>query len=71
MNNKLMKTGAIGTVLAAICCFTPLLVWVLGAIGLTSLVAYLDIVLLPLLGIFFIMLLVGLFLKFKNSKDNS
>jgi mercuric ion transport protein len=71
MNNKLMKTGAIGTVLAAICCFTPLLVWVLGAIGLTSLVAYLDIVLLPLLGIFFIMLLVGLFLKFKNSKDSS
>ena len=71
MNNKLLKTGAIGTVLAAICCFTPLLVWVLSAIGLTSLVAYLDVVLLPLLAIFIIMLIVGLILKLKNSKDNS
>lgn len=70
MNNKLLKTGAIGTVLAAICCFTPLLVWVLGAIGLTSLVAYLDVVLLPLLAIFLIMLIIGLVLKFKNSKEN-
>ena len=70
MNNKLLKTGAIGTVIAAICCFTPLLVWALGAIGLTSLVAYLDIVLLPLLAIFLIMLIIGLFLKFKSSKDN-
>jgi len=71
MNNKLLKTGAIGTVLAAICCFTPLLVWVLSAIGLTSLVVYLDVVLLPLLAIFLIMLVIGLVLKFKNSKDNS
>ena len=66
MNNKLLKTGVIGTLITAICCFTPVLVWLLGAIGLTALVGYLDIVLLPLLGLFFIILLVGLFFKFKN-----
>lgn len=66
MKNKLLKIGAIGTVIAAICCFTPLLVWGLGAIGLSSLVAYLDIVLLPLLAIFLMMLLLGLYFRFKN-----
>ena len=66
MNHKLLKTGVIGTLITAICCFTPVLVWVLGAIGLTALVGYLDIVLLPLLGLFFIILLVGLFFKFKK-----
>lgn len=70
MNSKLLKTGMIGTVVTAICCFTPLLVWVLGAIGLTSLVVYLDVVLLPLLAIFFIVLLVGLFFKFKGRNKN-
>jgi mercuric ion transport protein len=69
VNNKLLKTGAIGTLIAALCCFTPLLVWIFAAVGLTSLVAYLDIVLLPLLAIFFVMLLVGLFMKFKDKKQ--
>ena len=71
MKNKLLKTGAIGTVVAALCCFTPLLVWLLAAIGLTSLVAYLDIVLLPLLAIFLVMLLLGLYFRFKGSKNSS
>ncbi|MBE9171508.1 mercury resistance system transport protein MerF [Pleurocapsales cyanobacterium LEGE 06147] len=42
-----------GTILVALCCFTPILVILLGAIGLSALVGYLDYVLLPTL---FIML---------------
>lgn len=51
-NKKLLTTGIIGTVIAALCCFTPLLVILLGAVGLSAIVGYLDVVLLPALGIF-------------------
>ena len=71
MKNKLFKTGAIGTLITAICCFTPLLVWALSAVGLAYLVAYLDSILLPLLAVFFVILLVSLYLKFKGGNKNS
>lgn len=48
----LLKVGIIGSVIAALCCFTPILVILLGVIGLSSVVGYLDYVLLPALGIF-------------------
>lgn len=47
--------GIIGTIIAALCCFTPVLVILLGAIGLSALTGYLDYVLFPALG-FFILL---------------
>lgn len=50
MNDKAkLKTGLIGTVIAAICCFTPFLVVVLGAVGLSAWLGWLDYVLFPLL----------------------
>lgn len=53
MSDKaLLTTGVIGTVLAALCCFTPVLVVLLGAVGLSAVVGYLDVVLLPALAIF-------------------
>ncbi len=52
-NNKLVITGIGGTVFLALCCFTPLLVVLLGIVGLSALTGYLDYVLLPAL-IFFI-----------------
>lgn len=55
MNDKLLTTGIIGTIIAALCCFTPILVWVLSAIGLSAAISYLDIFLLPLLGFFIIL----------------
>lgn len=51
-NNKLLATGLIGTAIAALCCFTPILVILLGTVGLSAIVGYLDYVLLPALGIF-------------------
>ena len=51
-NRTLLTTGIIGTIVAALCCFTPVLVVLLGAIGLSAVVGYLDVVLLPALAIF-------------------
>ena len=41
--------AVMGTVVVALCCFTPLLVIGLGAIGLGVVTQYLDYVLLPVL----------------------
>ena len=48
----LLTTGIVGTVVAALCCFTPLLVVALGAVGLSAWLGWLDYVLLPALGLF-------------------
>ena len=52
MKDKLLTTGVVGTVIAARCCFTPLLVVLLGAVGLSAMLGWLDYVLLPALAIF-------------------
>lgn len=49
----LLGAGLIGSIVSALCCFTPILVMLFGALGLASLVGYLDYVLFPAL-IFFI-----------------
>jgi len=51
-HSTLLKTGFIGSVIAAICCFTPILVVLLGVVGLSELTGYLDIVLFPALAVF-------------------
>ena len=51
-DKKLLGIGVGGTVIAAICCFTPVLVVLLGAVGLAAWLAWLDYVLLPLLALF-------------------
>lgn len=44
-----LKTGIVGTVIVALCCFTPILVILFGVVGLSALVGYLDYVLFPAL----------------------
>ena len=51
-NNKLLRTGLIGSVIVALCCFTPVLVILLGVVGLSALTGYLDYVLFPALILF-------------------
>ncbi len=51
-SNTLLKVGIIGTVVAALCCFTPVLFILLGAVGLAAITGYLDYVLLPALAMF-------------------
>lgn len=72
MSNKfLLKFGIFGAVLAALCCFTPLLPIVLSALGLTGLlgVLYTDAVLLPAL-VFFIVLSGYAFWQIRRSKQS-
>jgi mercuric ion transport protein len=53
MNDKsLLKVGVIGTIIAALCCFTPVLVVLFGVVALSAVVGYLDYVLLPALAVF-------------------
>jgi mercuric ion transport protein len=54
MENRLLKIGIGGTIIAAICCFTPALVILLGAVGLSAWLGRLDVVLLPALAIFLV-----------------
>lgn len=54
MKDRLLKIGIIGSIIAALCCFTPVLVILLGAVGLSSLTGYLDMVILPALAIFLV-----------------
>ena len=51
-DSALLKTGLIGTVIAALCCFTPILVILLGVAGLSAVVGWLDFVLFPALAFF-------------------
>jgi len=53
--STLLKTGIIGTAFAALCCFTPVLVILFAAVGLSAWVGHLDAVLMPAL-IFFVAL---------------
>lgn len=48
----LLKVGVIGSIVTAICCFTPVLVVLFGALGIAWLVGYLDYVLFPALVLF-------------------
>lgn len=51
-NRSLLRTGIVGTVLTAICCFTPVLVILFGALGVAAWLGWIDLVLFPLLAAF-------------------
>ncbi|MBL4750362.1 MAG: mercury resistance system transport protein MerF, partial [Amylibacter sp.] len=48
-DKKLLRRGLIGSVIAALCCFTPLLVLVFAGVGLSAFIGWLDYALFPLL----------------------
>ncbi|MGD9724820.1 MAG: mercury resistance system transport protein MerF [Alphaproteobacteria bacterium] len=51
-NSTIVKTGVAGSAIVAVCCFTPVLVLLLGSIGLSAWLGWLDYILLPALAIF-------------------
>lgn len=51
-NSMLLKLGIGGSIFAVLCCFTPILVVLLGVVGLGALTGYLDYVLMPALVVF-------------------
>ena len=66
-DKKLLRTGIIGTVIAALCCFTPILVVVLGAVGLSAWLGWLDYVLFPALAVFITLTIYGLYRRQRSS----
>ncbi|TFH42812.1 MAG: mercury resistance system transport protein MerF [Lysobacterales bacterium] len=49
---RLLRFGIAGSIITAICCFTPALVVLLAALGLSAWLAWLDALLIPLLVVF-------------------
>jgi len=66
---SLFGAGIIGTIIAALCCFTPVLVILLGAVGLSALTGYLDFVLLPALGFFVLLTLYAVWRRKKQERQ--
>ena len=62
-DKAILKTGVIGTVVAAVCCFTPVLVIALGIAGLSAWLGWLDYVLFPAMAIFAAMAAYGFYLR--------
>ncbi len=48
-DKKLLRIGTVGAALAAICCFTPALVVLVGFVGLSAVTGWLDYGLFPIL----------------------
>ena len=64
MNDRtLLRTGIIGSAVAAVCCFTPALVILVTAVGLSAVIGYLDFVLFPALGLFLALTGYALYLR--------
>jgi mercuric ion transport protein len=69
-DRTILRTGIAGTVIAAICCFTPVLVIALGAVGLSAWLGWLDYVLLPAMAVFLAITAYGLWLRQRNSEPD-
>lgn len=66
MARKLFVTGLIGTAVAAVCCLLLLVVVLTGVASKAPLMAWIDALLLPALGVFGGMLVISLFLRRSN-----
>ncbi|MGE0484234.1 MAG: mercury resistance system transport protein MerF [Gammaproteobacteria bacterium] len=51
-DRTLLCVGIVGTVIAALCCFTPALIVLVGVVGLSAITGYLDLMLFPALAFF-------------------
>jgi len=67
----LLKTGIIGMAVAALCCFTPLLVVLFGSVGLAAWVGHLDAVLVPALVIFILITIYAFIRQDREAKQAS
>ncbi len=57
-----------GTVLVALCCFTPILLVLFGAVGLSAFTPFLDVVLLPVLAIMIVLTIVS-YLRWRKAAE--
>ncbi len=67
---KLLAGGVTGTVITAVCCFTPVLVVLLGAVGLSAWLGWIDYVLFPALALFVAMTAYALIRRRQRSRQS-
>ena len=70
-DRTILRTGIVGSVIAAVCCFTPVLVVLLGAVGLSAWLGWLDYVLFPALAIFLAMTAYGVYRWRRNATQGA
>ena len=70
-DRKLLGTGIVGTVIVALCCFTPLLVVLLGVVGLSAALGWLDYVLFPALAFFIVVTVYAVYRRQKRQAQTS
>ncbi len=59
-NRSLLRTGIVGAVITAICCVTPVLIILFGALGVSAWLGWIDLVLFPLLAAFIALIVFAL-----------
>ncbi|WP_199223169.1 mercury resistance system transport protein MerF [Oricola cellulosilytica] len=67
-DRRLLNTGVVGTIIAALCCFTPVLVVLVSVVGLSAVVGYLDYVLFPALAFFVLLTLYALWRRQRRTQ---
>ena len=65
--SSLLRFGVAGTIVTAICCFSQILVVLLGVIGLTAFTVYLDMILVPALVLFLLITVLALVVRFRSA----
>ena len=66
MSRRFFQWSLAGTVIAAICCFTPLLAWAMALLGLSIYLGWVDAVMVPLLGVFAALTLIA-YIRLRNA----
>ena len=61
--HSLLRTGIIGSAVTAICCFTPVVVLLFTALGVSAALGWIDWILLPALAIFLAMTAYAIWLR--------
>ena len=69
-DRRLLTTGIIGTVIAALCCFTPVLAVLVGILGLSAVLGWLDYVLLPALAFFIGLTIYAVWRRQRNTRNS-
>ena len=69
-DRRLFATGIVGTVIAALCCFTPILAVLFGLVGLSAVLGWLDLVLLPALAFFVGLTMYAVWLRQRNIRNS-
>lgn len=67
-SKTIFRVGITGSIIAAVCCFTPIFVILFGALGLSAWLGWIDLVLLSVLAIFILVTVYGLWRYRQNDE---